>query len=136
MRLCQPSPHVLEHTLHADHSSPDADSAGHSTAWDTRREGAAEPGRRRRRGEEGEEGEGPKLISMQEDPSTLKRRRGEKEGGLGRDGVAGSAGALWGVLGSFRVLEGLMAYLEHSLPSEVNALNLRYASQLFLAGFI
>lgn len=26
VRLCQPSPHVAEHTLHADHSSPEAES--------------------------------------------------------------------------------------------------------------
>lgn len=28
VRLCQPSPHVAEHTLHGDHSSPTGESTG------------------------------------------------------------------------------------------------------------
>lgn len=66
MRLCQPSPHVAEHTLHADHSSPEAEST-------------EEVGWVKNRGIEGEKEEkerrGPELITMQDAASVAKRGR-------------------------------------------------------------
>lgn len=68
MRVCQPSPHVREHILHADHSSPEAESTeeeGAGKGWENRRKGKKEEKKRR----------GPELIIMQDAESVAKRGR-------------------------------------------------------------